>query len=271
MFMWISLLLLSFGGCLAAQGPLPAYYREAFELLPASATVVTDPHSVSVTRTAAAILSIGTGASATAPQSARALGSFNGEFYTRQYTSANTLTSTAGGATGTIWIYALPITGTGTVSTSIQTVVVSNLGGTLACTGTPTCSVVATTSATARQAIAKGVYLASATMTAGSPATFDSGGITIQSQAINGWVRAISLTNFTGTAVTVVITDGRAVNYLGTISIAANTTYEISMGQAGYEKFYERGMSVTVGTAGAINIGTRWITAKLAYSPAAPQ
>lgn len=257
-------------GALKAQGPLPAYYRESFELMGTGATTITNTHSVTVTRTSGTVLTIGDGASATLPQTVRAMGSFNGEYYTRQFTSANTLTSAAGGISGTIWIYVLPSSGVGTTITSFTTVVISNLGGTLNCTGTPTCQVVSQQSATARQAIARGVYVAAATMTAGSPATFDVSGLTTVGTNVNAWVRAISITNITGGAVTVSLADGKGLPYGTTLSIAANTTYELSMGQPGYERFFERGLVATASAVSSVYITTRWVTAKLTFSPAAP-
>lgn len=258
-------------GCLRAQGPLPAFYRESVELLPASAVTVTDTHNVSVVRASSTTLTIGNGASATAPQTVRALGANNGEYYPRQFTSANTLTSTAGGASGTIWIYVLPTAGTGTTVTSFSTVILSNLGGTLTCTGTPTCQVVSTQSTVGRQAIARGVYIAAATMTAGSPATFDTSGVTIQSQNQNAWMRSITISNITGGAVTVTLTDGKGLQYGQTLSIAANTTYEVTMAPAGYETFFERGLIVTASAVSSIIVKPKFITARLTFSPAAPQ
>ncbi len=266
---WILSFLLVFGA-LQAQGPLPAYYRESFELLPNTAVTVTDTHNVSVVRTSSTVLTIGSSASATLPQTVRALGSNNGEYFTRQYTSANTLTSTAGGSSGTIWIYNLPTTGPGTTVTSFTTVVISNLGGTLTCTGTPTCSVVTSQSQTGRQAISKGVYIASATMTSGSPATFDVSGVTAQSQNMNAWVRSLDISNISGGAVTVTITDGKGTSYGQVLSIAANTTYQVPFGEPGYERFRERGLIVTASAVSTINVSTRWITPKLTFSPAAP-
>ncbi len=261
---------LLFASILCGQGPSPGLYRSSLELLPNAATVVTDPHNVSVTRTSASVVSIGTSASATLPQSFRVVGPQSGQYYTRQFTSALTLTATVGGATGTIYIYAVPTTGSGTTAASFQVVVITGLGGTLTCTGAYTCTVVTRGSSLGTQARGSGIYLAAATMTAGSPATFDVSGVTIQTQNQNAWLRAMSFGNITGSAVTVTLADGRGVQYGTTLSIAANTTYEVEFAKPGYELFFERGLVVTVGTASAIDSVIRWILPALSYSPSQP-
>jgi hypothetical protein len=254
-----------------AQGPLPPFAREATELLGTSATTVTDLHSVAVTRTSGTVLSIGNGASATAPQSLRFSGPTNGYFTTRQITSAMTLTSASGGGTGNIFVYAIPvINSTATPTNGLQFVVISNLGGTLNCTGSYTCNVVQRGSQQARQAIASGIYIAAWSMTAGSPATFDVGGGVTQSQGGYVWLNYLYLTNVSGGAVNVTITDGLGRQYGQTLSIAANTTYLIDFSKPGYERFFERGVVITAGTVSAINVMTRWINSQPTYNPAAP-
>ncbi len=244
------------------------------ELLTTSAVDVTDFHSVVVVRTSASVVTIGSGASATAPQSIRVGGPGSLKYYTRQYTSANTLTSTTGGATGTVWMYSLPVT-TGTLSsTSLQTVVINNLGGTLTCTGTPTCTVVTSQSQLGQNAIKYGVYLASATMTAGAPATFDVSGVTTQSQNVDAWAKGCMVTNNTGGAVTINITNGinTPAPLLSTVSVAANSTVFISFTELKDELvFFERGIKMTASANSALYVSMLWRVSSPAFSPEAPR
>lgn len=268
---------LLWGLALFAQSPIPGNPRTTLELVPAASTNVTDTHNVSVVRTSGTVLTIGSGASATAPQSVRAAGPGTGEFYTRQMASAVTLTSAAGGATGTVYVFGLPVTGAGAVVGSMQIVVISNLGGTLNCTGSITCTVVQNGATLARQAKQNGVYLASAAMTAGAPATFDTSGVTVQGTGLNAWVRAISISNVSASSVTVSIADGKGTLYLSGATIQANTTYEVPIGAPSTnsplgsgEVFFERGVFVQPGTASAINVTMRWVQPRPTYSPAIP-
>jgi hypothetical protein len=256
----------------AQGGPSPGNFRSSFELLPNQATNVSDPHNVAVVRTSGTVLTIGNGASATLPQTVRAVGPSSGNYFTRQFTSEVTVTSAAGGQTGTIYVYAVPVTTGGSVTaTSMQVVVVSNLGGTLNCAGSYTCTVVTRSSTLAKQAQATGVYLAAATMTAGSPATFDASGVTVQTQGLNVWVRGIVVANVTGSAVTLTAVDGRGVAAGTAWSIPANTTTALNFGEPGYEVFFERGLILTAGTASALNVIALRVLPQLTYSPAAPQ
>lgn len=263
--------LLSGAGLFGQGGPVPGYFRSSFELLPNASTNVSDPHNVSVVRTSGAVLTIGNGASATLPQTVRAVGPSSGNYFTRQFTSAMTLTSAAGGLTGTIYVYAVPVTGAGTTATSMQIVVISNLGGTLNCAGAYTCTVVTRGSTLATTAKGTGVYLAAATMTAGSPATFDVSGVTIQTQGVNAWVRGILVANVTGSAVTLTAVDGRGVAAGQAWSIPANTTTALNFSEPGYEVFFERGLTLTAGTASALNVIALRVLPQLTYSPAVPQ
>jgi hypothetical protein len=268
---------LLWGAVLLAQSSIPGNPRNTFELVPAASTNVTDTHTVSVVRTSGTVLTIGNGASATAPQTIRPAGPGIGEFYPRQMTSSLTLTSAAGGQTGTIFIYGVPVTGTGATISSMQVVVVSNLGGTLNCTGSITCTVVTNGTPLANLAKTNGVYLAAARMTAGAPATFDTGGVSLQGVGLNAWVRAISISNITASPVTVNIADGKGTLYLFGASIQANTTYEVPIGvpsvagvAGGGEVFFERGVFVLAGTASAINVTVRWVQPRPVYFPAQP-
>lgn len=259
-------------GCLLGQTPptVTGNYRSSLELLPNAATNMTDPHNVAVVRTSGTVLTIGNGASTTAPQTVRSVGPGADNFYTRQFTSAVTLTSASGGITGTIYIFALPIAAPGATETSLQVVVISNLGGVLNCTGAYTCTVVTRSSQLATQARAAGAYLAAATMTAGSPAQFDVSGVRVQTQGLNAWVRGILVNNFSASAVSVAVVDGRGVS-LGNWSIPAGTTQTLSLAPPGYEVFLERGMIMTAGTPNAVNIMVLRVLPNLTYSPAVPQ
>jgi hypothetical protein len=266
------LAVLSGVGLMGQGGPIPGNFRSSLELLPNAATNVSDPHNVSVVRTSGTVLTIGNGASATLPQTVRAVGPSSGNYFTRQFTSALTLTSAAGGLTGTIYVYAVPVTTGGSVTpTSMQVVVISNLGGTLNCSGSYTCTVVSRGSTLATQARGSGVYLAAATMTAGSPATFDVSGVTIQTQNVNTWARGLLVANVTGSAVTLTAVDGRGVAVGQAWSIPANTTTALNFSEPGYEVFFERGLTLTAGTASALNVAVFRVLPQLTYSPAVPQ
>lgn len=258
-----------------AQSPIPGSFRSSLELVPAAATNVTDTHNVSVVRTNATTLTIGNGASAGAPQTIRAAGPVTGEVYTRQLTSAVTLVSATGGQTGTVYVYGVPVTGAGTTIASVEVVVISNLNGTLNCTGSFTCTVVRNGSPLANWAKSRGVYLAAATMTAGSPATFDVGGVALQGQGLNAWVKAITVANVSASPVVFTIADGKGMGYLVSGSIPANTTYEVPLGAPRIEQdngvvFMERGVVVTSGTASAINVMVRWIQPRPNFNPQQP-
>jgi hypothetical protein len=258
-------------GLMGQGGPIPGNFRSSFELLPNAATNVSDPHNVSVVRTSGTVLTIANGASATLPQTVRAVGPGSGNYFTRQFTSALTLTSAAGGLTGTIYVYAVPVTGSGATATSMQVVVVSNLGGTLNCTGSYTCTVVTRSSTLATTARGTGIYLAAATMTAGSPASFNVSGVTVQTQNVNAWVRGILVANISDSPVTLTAVDGRGVSAGTSWAIPANTTTALNFSDPGYEVFFERGLTLTAGTASALNVIALRVLPQLTYSPAAPQ
>ena len=260
---------------LYSQAPIPGSFRSTFELVPGAATNVTDTHNVSVVRTSGTVLTIGNGASATAPQTIRAAGPGTGEMFTRQVTSSLTLTSAIGGGTGTIYIYGLPTTGPGTSITSLQIVVISNLGGTLNCAGSITCTVVRNGTPLANMAKLNGVYLAAANMTAGAPATFDVGGIATQGQGLNAWVKAITITNISASPVTVNIADGKGTLYLSGGLIQPNIAYEVPIGAPAIAQdnglvFMERGLQVFPSAASAINVIVRWVQPRPVFNPAQP-
>ncbi|WP_230685415.1 hypothetical protein, partial [Streptococcus pneumoniae] len=65
-------------------------------------------------------------------------------------------------------------------------------------------------------------------MTAGSPATFDVSGVTIQTQNVNTWARGIIVAKITASAVTLTAVDGRGVQVGAGWSIPANTTQTLN-------------------------------------------
>lgn len=251
---------------LMAQGPLPANWRESSELLPAAAVVVTSPHNVVVTRTGATTLSIGAGASATAPQTVRIKGPLNGQFKTRSLVSALTLTSTVGGGTGTIYVYGIA------TGANLEIVVINNLGGTMTCTGASTCTVSTSTGAAGRAALNSGVYLWSWTMTTGTPATFDtSGGASQPTVVPDAWVERFEIVNVTGSPVNVTVANGAGSWTTGTISVPANTVWSYKFGEPRQGQYFEGGMSVTAGAVSAIRMKTVWVSDVMVFNPAAPR
>lgn len=249
-----------------SQGPLPANWREASELLPAAPVVVTSPHNIVITRTSSTALSIGDGASASAPQTVRLRGPANGQFRTRQLTSALTLTSTTGGGTGTIFVFGIPS------GNNLEIVVVNNLGGTLTCTGSTPCSISTSAGAKGRQAIGSGIYLYSWGMSTGSPATFDvSGGVSQPTVVPDAWLERVEITNTTGSSVAVALQNAPGTWATGTVTIPLGTVWSYKFGEPRQGQYFEGGLQVTAGTANALRIKTVWVTDNLVFNPAPPR
>lgn len=214
-------------------------------------STITDGHSVSVTRTGPTVLSIGNGATATSPQMINfpANSAWLGPM-SIQVTSALTLTSVTGGASGYVYIYAIVDTAN---NNAIRIVVINNLGMSLTCTGSYNCSAVTSQSSYGRQAITQGVYLYAWAVTTGTPATFNSGGGFIQNTNQGVYVYSVLLANSTGAAITATLTDygNSLLPYLTTTSVPANGTVMLILSPfIEMPVFVDRGLRLTASATG---------------------
>lgn len=179
---------------------------ETMELVGTSATRACSFSTVSVTRTSGTALSVGAGASSTAPQEVR----FGTK--TRAITTALTLTLASGTGTGTVNFYGqLQPDGT------MKLVAEYNDGNTYTFTAGLLQSLPGPAVANPK------VKLFSWPVTAGAFAS--SGSVDFQLNR-DCWIDLILLSNFTGSAATVTLTDnqGTPLNMLNAVSIAANST-----------------------------------------------
>lgn len=213
---------------------------ETSELLPASATQICQGSNVTVTRTSGTALSIAPTASASAPVSYR----FG--WRTRQQASANTLTISSGSGSGTVELFAYLNNGV------LSLGVINGTSNTIACTGATACAVT-TNGSTQSSVFRAGTPIWTWAITSGA---YNVSGGTQQQTAKDCWVDQIWLSNITGSAATVTITDGRGVPFtlVGMVTVAANSTTEIVIpgGSA-----FEGGLQMTAGTASAINVKVR--------------
>lgn len=228
---------------------------ETSELLGTTSTRFASQANFTVTRTSASILSLGNGASSTAPQYVRFAPARS-----RAITTATTLTIASGSGTGQVDIY-----GTLSANSAAGTLtftVIDTSGCTF--TGGTGVTVVAAPGASGLNPIVPpfSVLLWSWSITSGAfdssntGRTYPSGPIGDQQLSTDAWVDAIEFANITSGAVTVLITDGLGspIQLFPTASVAANSVASY-LHPGG--RFFDGGIFMTAGTVSALQVNVR--------------
>jgi len=220
---------------------------ETNELLLASSVGFSNQSTMTVTRTDSTHLSVGNGASSSAPQGIR----FNPK--NRQITAALTLTITAGTGTGTVQLWARLLS-----SGSMIFIAVPNDGNTYTLTGTGSLVIPSPGFQPYPGDILFWCWsVTSATFdSTNAGVVFTSGPIGNQQTSQDSWVDAVEVTNITGSAVTLLIEDGQSTpqQLFATASVPANTT--VSYVHPG-GRFFDSGVFITAGTANALQANVR--------------
>lgn len=212
---------------------------ETSELLPASAVNLCSPSTVTVTRTSGTVLTNNSAGSATAPIQVR----FGQK--TKAFTASSTITISSGTNSGRVNVYSYlnPTTGVATIKAYNPTGnTLTGSGVTIVTNGTQFISEKSASIPLYDWDITSGAWNATITLS--------------NLVAKDCWIDFISLANKTASAVTVTITDGQStpLNFLNSISLAANTT-QVIYTDGGL--FFDTGMKITVGTASAIDAKIR--------------
>jgi hypothetical protein len=205
------------------------------ELLPASQIQICSPGTIVVVRTSGSILTVGSGASSSAPQSVR----FNSR--TRQITASATATITSGTGTGKVILYGI----LNPVDNSLILKLIDSSNNTFTGSGL---TVVSSTSTDGVSTAAKGIKLYEWPITSGAYAS--SGSLDWQTGK-DCWVDRFYITNSTSSGVNLTITDGLGNPILG-------SPVSIPNGLTGFEDktgmFMDSGILITAGTANAITV-----------------
>lgn len=209
---------------------------EGRELLPNAATAYATLTDASVTRTDSTHLSVFAGASASAPQYVR----FNNSISVG-FTAAVTLTISSGTGTGKV-VIGVRLKDDGTTELYIEDSSKNVFTGQGASYPKP-----------GPEPRSPKVKLWTWTITSGA---FDSTGGTQAQVNTDCWVDLIEVTNKSGSAATITITEGAStpVDFLTSVSIPANSTSSVvDPGGA----FYRGGLVMSAGTASALNVHFR--------------
>ena len=166
------------------------------EWVSTSATNICSRNQVTTVRQTPSTLVVANGASGTAPQTVRLVSATAPR--TRIFTAPITVSITGGqGVASLVEFWAVPTT------TSVSLYVTNNSGSTMSCS--PTCNVITSTSGSAATARA-GIRLATWTVSAGNPVTWDTSGGTLYNTNFDCNLQSISLFNNSVSVVSVTMT-----------------------------------------------------------------
>jgi hypothetical protein len=220
-----------------APTAVTAFESTSFEL-PASATQICSPGTVAVVRTSDTVLTLASGAADATPQYVH----FNPR--SRSLTAAVTLTISSGSATGVVDVYGFILP-----SGAFEFRAINASTNTLSLSAG---SVLASGSAQVAETRTLGIKLYTWVISSG---VWAASGLNAQS-ANDCWVDYLEISNSTGSAVSVTVTDGQGtpVAMFTGASLPANTTWVVMVAGG---RYFEKGMKVTAGTAEAVTVYAR--------------